>query len=279
MQFQCAGFQLSIQHGFAPAPLIQPFFSQNQLVPADLTITHHGTARSMIGQCVFNADLAWELRREGQQRQFVFRDAHLREPLMTCTLAQSTFPTTAVLHYDESQTLETWLFDYPIIQLILTEWLAERAGLLLHACAVRDGDRAYVFTGAPGVGKSTSARLWADAGATVLSDDRVILRWHDDQLWVYGTPWHSSTPLVAAQGAPVTAIMALAHGQHHRLTPLDPMTMFRRVIPEVYLPRWDTQCTDQTLATFDRVITSIPRYLLEFLPDATVIDYVRSQLA
>ncbi|MBS0319485.1 MAG: hypothetical protein JSR18_03010 [Proteobacteria bacterium] len=44
----------------------------------------------------------------------------------------------------------------------------------LHAAAVASADRAFVFMGQGGAGKSTLARLLADAGARPLADDALI---------------------------------------------------------------------------------------------------------
>ena len=64
----------------------------------------------------------------------------------------------------------------PIVEVCLLSRLALDGGLLLHAAGIAVQDQGYVFTGASGTGKSTIAQLFADQGALILSDERVILR-------------------------------------------------------------------------------------------------------
>ena len=53
--------------------------------------------------------------------------------------------------------------------------LYQRGLFLLHASAIKIGDRAVVFAGMPGAGKSTTAAAFARAGHTVLADDLVAI--------------------------------------------------------------------------------------------------------
>lgn len=78
---------------------------------------------------------------------------------------------------------------------------------------------AYLFAGQSEAGKSTTARFWHDEGATILSDDRVVLRLRDGQVWVYGTPWHGEDAFAAPASAPLSRIFFLDHGPGNRARP------------------------------------------------------------
>jgi len=59
-----------------------------------------------------------------------------------------------------------------------------RGAVCLHASAVSIGDRAIVFVGSEGAGKSTTAAAFAQQGFPVLSDDIVALAEHEQQFHV-----------------------------------------------------------------------------------------------
>src|SRR5690242_18637948 len=82
---------------------------------------------------------------------------------------------------------------YPLDELLIVNLLARNRGVELHGCGVVDSDgRGYLFLGQSGAGKTTMARLWQAENqlATLLSDDRIILRAKAGEIWMYGTPWH-----------------------------------------------------------------------------------------
>ncbi|MBW7886046.1 MAG: hypothetical protein H3C34_26135 [Caldilineaceae bacterium] len=104
---------------------------------------------------------------------------------------------------------------------VLFGWLAlAQGGLLLHACGVIcDGD-GYVFVGPSGAGKSTVAGL--SAGATVLSDDLVLVERRADGYWVHGVPFRGSgwtAPRVNA-AAPLRALLSLVQAPEHKVASL-----------------------------------------------------------
>ena len=62
--------------------------------------------------------------------------------------------------------------------------LFQRGIFLLHGSAVMIGNKALVFVGAPGAGKSTTVAAFAKAGYVVLADDMVAITVSDDKISV-----------------------------------------------------------------------------------------------
>ena len=104
---------------------------------------------------------------------------------------------------------------------VATAWSAlETGGLLLHACGVVRGGRAFVFFGASGVGKSTVAglsRAW-----TVLSDDLVLVERSEQGYVACGVPFRGSAwdAPRANQYAPLAGLYALRQAPAHALRSL-----------------------------------------------------------
>ena len=68
--------------------------------------------------------------------------------------------------------------------------------IAVHSSCIVYRDRAVLFLGESGTGKSTHTRLWREhvEGAFLLNDDSPVLRVEDDVVRVYGSPWSGKTP-------------------------------------------------------------------------------------
>jgi hypothetical protein len=166
---------------------------------------------------------------------------------------------------------------YPMAEILMVGLLAQGHGLLLHACAAQDEAGGTVFAGVSGAGKSTMARIWLKkSDVTLLSDDRVILRVHDDGLWVYGTPWHGDAHIASPTRAPLRKILVLEHGEENQAVRLAPRQAALALLTRSFPPFWDRNGMEFSLDLLGRVSRTIPCSQLSFLPDDSIIDYVRS---
>lgn len=68
--------------------------------------------------------------------------------------------------------------------------LSPKKALILHACGILNGKKAYCFIAHSGGGKSTIAKLALKQGFRVLNDDRIVIRKEKGLFKIYGTPWH-----------------------------------------------------------------------------------------
>src|SRR5206468_311750 len=66
--------------------------------------------------------------------------------------------------------------EFPLDELLVNALLAQRRGVELHACGIIDAGRGLLFIGNSGDGKTTTARLWQNEAAEIVSDDRVVVR-------------------------------------------------------------------------------------------------------
>ena len=109
---------------------------------------------------------------------------------------------------------------YPLNQILMIILLSSlRKGILLHASGIDDGKRGHLFIGNSTHGKSTIAKLWSESGATVLNDDRIIVREKNGQFWMYGTPWHGDFREVSPKGMPIRKVFFLKHGKENSTIP------------------------------------------------------------
>jgi hypothetical protein len=166
----------------------------------------------------------------------------------------------------------------PIVEVCLLSRLALDGGLLLHAAGISYQEQGYVFTGASGTGKSTIAQLFADQGALILSDERVILRQHDSMITVYGTPWVGSGQYAAQASRTMTGLYAISHGEHrHRLEPLSATKIMSLLLQQAFLPHWDRMAMEATLDFLASLTAQVPCFSLAFLKQADVVELLRTR--
>jgi hypothetical protein len=166
--------------------------------------------------------------------------------------------------------------EYPLDELLMMNLLAQGRGVEVHACGVEGPDgRGYLFVGHSGAGKTTMARLWETAGVTrILSDDRIILRRLEGQIWMYGTPWHGEAQLASAARAPLSRIFLLEQRPGNGLVPLARPAAVARLMACSFVPFDNPSGLDFALAFYQNLTEVIPCCELEFAPDSQVVEFV-----
>lgn len=164
-----------------------------------------------------------------------------------------------------------------LLKLLLVNYLAQQGlGVFLHACAVKEAGRVYLFAGSSGCGKSTMASLWSRVpGAVVLSDERVILRCRAGRFWAYGTPWSSSAGAASPQCAPLAKVFLLKHRSENESFRLSGAQAARRLLAHAWLTFWDAAGLDFGLQFLEELVGSVPVHELGFVPDRRVVDFIR----
>jgi hypothetical protein len=162
---------------------------------------------------------------------------------------------------------------YPFDQLWAMHLLAGCEGLLCHGCGVSYQGRGLLFLGHSGEGKTTMARLWASVpGATILSDERVILRKTAEGYRLYGTPWHGQGQFADAGVVPLEDIFILSHGPANRMSPLTGSGAVAAVLARSLTPYWHQALMDDSLCMVAGLCRAHEVKRLEFIPDHGVID-------
>lgn len=170
-----------------------------------------------------------------------------------------------------------YLFN-PVVEVCFLAHLARTGGILLHAAGLVSQQEGIVFTGPSGAGKSTIARMFADRQASVLSDERVVLRVENESLSLYGSPWVGSGEYAANTSAPLVALYVINHAQdRHRIARIPASTAVSRLLQQSFLPHWDRDCIERSLDFLMSVVSSVPCRSLAFLKQADLVDLVQQQ--
>jgi hypothetical protein len=154
--------------------------------------------------------------------------------------------------------------------------LASRRGILFHACGIQfQPQTGLLFSGISGSGKSTTAKIWKAAGATLLCDERVAVRKIAGQFTLYGTPWHGVDQSSNPAAVPLRCLFVIKHGESNHARRLRPAEAVSMMMARTYLPFWDAQGMQYSLEFLDELCQEVPVYELGFLPNASVVDYVK----
>lgn len=106
------------------------------------------------------------------------------------------------------------------IMVIYTLCTARHATLLVHSSVVENNNRAYMFLGASGRGKSTHSDLWTKhiKGSTLINDDNPVIRIAPDGTpTVYGSPWSGKRPIYKNVYYPIGGIAAIEQAKENSI--------------------------------------------------------------
>ncbi len=231
------------------------------------------------GPLIFDSGSVWKLYREEGRHVFRFVSPVFGEiPYKTAVFRPDFSRGEVYLHrpyFSPGQPVDP--LEYPLDELLMINLLAKGRGVEIHACGVVDAQgNGHLFAGQSGQGKSTMAKQWLGAGnAKILSDERIILRQEDGKIWMHGAPWQSDAQCACPDKAPLTQVFFLQHGKSNRLIPQSAIESAGRLFACSFPPFHDRAGLDFTLAFLDKVIKAVPCHELRFLPDRSVVSFIR----
>jgi len=152
--------------------------------------------------------------------------------------------------------------------------LARQGGLLVHAASVVRNDRAFLFAGVSGAGKTTISRL-APPDATLLTDEISYLRREADGYAAYGTPFAGE---LAQPGenvrAPLAALYLLSQGPENRIDPVADADALRDVLRCVLFFAHDSELVGHVFDSACNLVQRVPVRRLTFVPDFRVWELI-----
>ena len=158
--------------------------------------------------------------------------------------------------------------------------LAEQGGFLLHAASAIRNNRAFLFAGVSGAGKTTMSRL-APADATVLTDEisyirRATNKNGEKNYVAFGTPFAGELARVGANtSAPLEALYLLVQGPENRIEPISRIDAARAIMRHVLFFAEEKELVAKV---FDSVLEFVSRVQVAqfiFTPDARAWELIR----
>ncbi|MFZ5800319.1 MAG: hypothetical protein ACOY3D_02940 [Candidatus Omnitrophota bacterium] len=171
---------------------------------------------------------------------------------------------------------------YDFLQVLLINYFAlNKKGIFTHSFGVKDlNGKGLLFAGKSRAGKSTAARIWhRHSGAMVLNDDRIIVLKQNGRFFIHGSPWHGNFSDYLAsriESAHLDKMFFIHHASKNRVRAVDGKTAFRLLYPAMFPTFWDKGFLENVASFCQDLVGSVPCYILGFVKDKRVIDFVRN---
>ena len=154
--------------------------------------------------------------------------------------------------------------------------------LLIHSSCVVYDEKAYLFQGKSGTGKSTHARLWLQniEGARLLNDDNPLIRISEDgTARVYGSPWSGKTPCYRNASSPIGGFVRIVRSDENELRGLSPLKAYASLTASVaFMPFVREKLREIRHKEIERLVMTVPCYEMHCRPDADAARVCFDQL-
>lgn len=146
--------------------------------------------------------------------------------------------------------------------------ISDQGGFLLHASWIKYRDKAILFTGPSGIGKSTQAALWEKLrGAELINGDRAAVFPVPGGGEVRGIPYCGSSRVNKNQTMPLAAVVCLTQAPENSITRLPGRKAFRRVWEGCSVNLWNREDIAKTTQSVVDTLSAVPVFALACTPD------------
>lgn len=162
----------------------------------------------------------------------------------------------------------------------IAEKMVERDVLLFHGSAICVDGETYLFTAPSGTGKSTHARLWRENlpalghEVSMVNDDKPLLKFAEDGIFVCGTPWNGKHRLGENTIAPLRAICRICRGETNTIRKMNGMERLPVLLSQTYRPK-EKEGIRKSLVLLGRLSQEVEMYELHcnMEPEAAFVSF------
>ena len=260
-----------------PLDVAHDRFIQGVAMPQVTLAVHCGATGSRRGSPAFKVGEIASLYRDGNSWTFCVGEEGVSSRAdRVLTLDASGRTGTLALDANRSPELaHLYPLEYPLEDLLFRHLLSERRALIVHGCGVVWKGEGYLFVGSSGSGKSTTARLWKAAGASILNDDRIVVEASPERIIIHPTPWFGEELDVGDSPAPLTRLYLLRKGPQVSFQPIRPANAAALILAKSFPPLWDPDRTGRVLETLDSICRKVPCGWLTVPPEHRAVGWVQ----
>ncbi|MBS2100246.1 hypothetical protein [Carboxylicivirga linearis] len=163
-------------------------------------------------------------------------------------------------------------FFHPIGILILQFIVHNSKGFVMHASAVNYKNMGFLFSAVSGTGKSTMARLWQEKGATIINDDRIIVRPNNGNYYLHNTPmpyYKDENKKVKLQN-----LFIIKQSTENYIKPLSTTNGTLSILSNCIQYHFNETQIKERLDYIAKVVQKHKVYVIGFKPDTSIIDLI-----
>jgi hypothetical protein len=179
----------------------------------------------------------------------------------------SDYRSATIAVHNELALKHAWMNVYSAY-LVHYEW-----GLLIHSSCVVDQDKAYLFAGYSGAGKSTAAKL--SYPRELLSDEATIVKITPNQVTVFDSPFRSELSRTGSkETSPLAGIYLLKQARANHVSPLSQSNAFLHLMDKVFYWSHGSEETIRILQLLRQMVRSISISELQFQKNNTFWELI-----
>ncbi|WP_322551830.1 hypothetical protein AAB109_05755 [Priestia megaterium] len=146
-------------------------------------------------------------------------------------------------------------------------------GLLIHSSCAIEKEKAHLFAGSSGAGKSTCAQL--SAPRPILSDEATLVKIEENQITVFNSPFRSelSAPSIK-ETIPLASIQLLHQALNNERTKLGKASALLQIMDKVFYWNKDREETKKIVQMIKEVLDHVPVYDLYFQKNNTFWELI-----
>ena len=176
-------------------------------------------------------------------------------------------------HFTDSSTKLFCPLQYPMGPLIMYYLTTNQPSIMIHASGVFDGEKGRIFSGFSGVGKSTLAKIWKSNGATIINDDRLIIRKLNNQWKIFNTPMFYKDTY---KSAPLQAIFLPFHSPENNIEKLSAVKAVSSLLPFCIQHNYKKEFMANHLDFITELCSELNVYKLGVVPNKSIINFIKT---
>lgn len=157
--------------------------------------------------------------------------------------------------------------------------LLNRGAAILHASYIEWNGKAILFTAPSQTGKSTQSNLWnKNENATIINDDRVLIR-NKDNVWkAYGYPSCGSSHICINRTLPIQAIVVLQQGSENKVVELSDADKIKALVSGTEVFTCNSEEIEMSIQLSKTIASEVQIIKLVCLPNDDAVDVLKTYL-
>lgn len=150
----------------------------------------------------------------------------------------------------------------------------------IHGSAICVNGQGYLFIAPSGTGKSTHARLWRErygGEVVMINDDKPLIRFTDDEIFLCGNPWNGKHGLGSPIEAPLRGVVRIRRGEQNAIRRLDIGRSLKELFIQTYQFK-DREKMQIVLELLGKIVTKVPCFELHCNMDPAAAETAREAL-
>lgn len=165
------------------------------------------------------------------------------------------------------------------VAMMLEKMLLRSNALILHSSFIKYKEKAVLFTGPSGIGKSTQAGLWVDyMQGEIINGDRSVLQKSEGTWCACGFPICGTSKVAKDEEYPIRAIVYLGQSDCNTIMRMEGIEALKKVLSEISINYWNKADSEKALMLVEDICKKIPVYYLQCTPNVSAVNCLAEEL-